>query len=100
MRMNRPRFPHPRSLAIVLQSLQTAIPVDQAPVAEWRESFNGNPNLRFSAVTNGQPWHVDLYPGHFYRVQIDSLREEVCRSIPYLIAYLVRHLHLQPEQES
>lgn len=88
------RYPRPASILRDIAILRQAVPMDAEPVFEWRTSFNGRPNLRVRAVTNRINWIVDLYCGHYYRVQVEDKLGEVWRSIPALVGYLHRHLRI------
>lgn len=92
----RSRIPKAKSLVIVLGALRNYIP-STAPLLEERRSEKGVPNLRYSAETNGLPWNVDVYQGHYYRVRVGSKTGEVFRTIPSLLGYLVRNLGVHPE---
>jgi len=91
MRRVRAKAPKWTSLWRTAGALGT-IPTDEEPACELRESEDGRPNLRYRAVTNGLPWLVDIYQGHFYRVQVGNGMGEICRSIPALLGYLERNL--------
>jgi hypothetical protein len=94
MRMRAPRYPKATSIAAVVAALRDRIPIDESPRLEWRYSDNGQPNLRYQATTRHLPWLVDIYIGHYYRVQVGTQLGDVCRSIPSLIGYLAINLGL------
>jgi len=79
---------------IAVTTLRQTIPSDR-PKCAIRESLNGRPNLRYQAETNGLPWTVDIYLGHYYRAHVGSATGEVFRSLPSLIGYLTRTLGVE-----
>lgn len=85
-----------RSLVIVTSALRNFIPSTE-PNTQFDRSEKGVPFLRYQAETRGIGWSVDIYMGHFYRVRVGSGFGEVKRSIPELLAYLMRKLHVHPE---
>ena len=93
---HKPRYPRPQSLVLAIRVITTGVPSDDPPVCTWRMSFSGTPNLRMSATTNGLPWIVDIYTGHYYRVTIGNGVGEVWRSLPALIGHLRKFLGVGP----
>jgi len=85
------RRPRAQSLLLVVSALRSFIPSVQ-PVCAFRKSASGRMNLRYQANTNGLPWTVDLYQGHYYRAHVGTGIGEVLRSVPALIGYLKRTL--------
>ena len=96
----KPRFPRPQSILRDTAILGRAVPMDGEPQYQWRHSYSGAPNLRVEAVTNGVRWIVDLYCGHYYRVQVDGSLGEVWRSMRALIGYLHRRLNIALQKPS
>lgn len=90
----QPKYPRPLSLLRDIAIVRQSVPMDAEPTFEWSSSFKGVPNLRMSAVTRNMKWRLDLYVGHFYRVQIDGRDGEVWRNMPGLLGYLHRHLNI------
>jgi hypothetical protein len=90
------RPPKVRSLLIVVGALQANIP-SSAPECTLRKSENGVPNVRYAATTKDIPWIVDIYMGHYYRVQVGNNIGEVFRSIPPLLGFLIHQLGLATE---
>ena len=91
MKVKTPRRPKSKSVLLVTDALRSHIPSDK-PVFTMRTSENGRPNVRYQAETNGLPWLVDIYLGHYYRAQVGNGLGEVCRTIPALVGYLKRNL--------
>lgn len=89
----RRRPPKMRSTAIVISALRNYVPSSE-PRCEFRYSERGVPNVRYEAETNNIPWTVDIYMGHFYRAHISGHTGEVFRTIPALLGYLLRSLHV------
>ena len=92
----KPRYPRPQSLVLAHKAICAYIPTEEVPVCEWRKSFAGTPNLRIAATTNGMPWIVDVYSGHFFRVNIGTGVGSVCKTLPSLVGYMRRTLDLGP----
>jgi hypothetical protein len=92
----RPQAPKTRTVVIVTEALRNYIPSTD-PIMEWRRSEKGVPHMSYRAETNGLPWGVDIYLGHFYRVRVGTGFGEVKHSIPELMNYLSRKLRVPLE---
>jgi hypothetical protein len=79
-----------KALAVLAQS----IPNDEPPTMFWRESESGTPHLRYSAVTSGTPWTMDIYYGNFYRAEVGAFGEAF-KSIYTATMYVQQHIAIQ-----
>jgi hypothetical protein len=85
------RRPRTQSMLLVMYTLRANVP-SSPPVCVYRRSESGRLNLRYQAETNGLPWTVDIYQGHYYRARVGSAMGDILRSLPSLIGYLCRYL--------
>jgi hypothetical protein len=75
----------------MVATLKARVP-SSPPVCTVRKSLKGVPNVRYTAETNGIPWLVDIYLGHFYRVQVGNGIGDTFRTVPSVLGYLLRSL--------
>lgn len=95
MRKGRPRFPHPRDLALVKAVLVNTVPMDSEIQEGWRYSVNNVPNYRFQGQTHELTWFVDVYAGSHFVITVADRLPEICKSIPSTVNYLMRMLSVR-----
>jgi hypothetical protein len=87
----RRKAPSARDVGLVIAVLDR-ISKDEQAVTEWRTSFQGNINFRYSAVTNSMPWTVDIYGSDYFRVQVGTSLGAIVRSTYALHLYLLTRI--------
>ena len=93
MRRRPYKLLQPREVSPVMKAIRELIPMDVPLMYGHGQSLKHVPHFRLKSQTNEIEWTVDVYRGHFYRVQVEGW-SETFRTVPTLISFLWQHLSI------